>query len=131
MEYTMDIQERLSKYLDKIEESAQKFGDFAEVEIPQTIREWLTWIVIEHSCYAVMFLISAIFIFVLLGRAINCIKEIEKDLEGRAMVWVIRVVLTSTLLFFCIKNTMEAVKPIVSPRLVIVEKAAEIVKGKK
>ena len=55
-----ELQKRLFGYLDSLDKSANKVGEFASAEIPQVIQEWLTWLAIERFAYMGLFLIAMI-----------------------------------------------------------------------
>ncbi|MCU0823209.1 MAG: ATP-binding protein, partial [Leptospira sp.] len=63
------------KWSGDADKSAQKVGEFAEIEIPLTIREYLTWMAIEHfvaAGFGLLFVASLLFTArVIMRRIIN------------------------------------------------------------
>jgi len=131
-----DLKGRLSKYLDALERGAQKAGEFAEAEIPATIREWLIWQACESGVIALGFLIAAVVAYLLCTKGLRAAKnapmmhQMDRD-PLIALAWAGRVLIPAALLIGFVYNGLHTVKCIVAPRVVVVEKAAELVKGKK
>lgn len=140
-----DLQAKLVTYLDGLEKGAAKVGEFAEREIPETIREWLLWLAIERFTYAAAFLVVALVVYYVARWAArlaedsaiedhkkkpeNHQKEYAPDL-GAALIFRGFQVVVPTLLMFGVGYwTLNGVKVLVAPRVVIVEKVAELAKG--
>jgi hypothetical protein len=133
------LKARLEKYLDALEKGAQKAGEFAEVEIPQAIKEWLWWYGIEHAIYALCFLAGIVVVGVVChsllrkSRAWAPTSTWDKEVRGNCVgaAWTGRVLLPLLLSIGLVHHLMEVIKVVVSPRVVLIEKVADVIKGKK
>lgn len=145
-----ELQAKLVQYLDGLEKGAAKVGEFAEREIPETIREWLLWLAVERFTYAAALLISATVLIVLLRRLHAAIpgwtaKDIENEKKRFPMIyrdreptasdascevyWLLATAgwcLAAVLAIVGGWQALQGVKVLVSPRVVIVEKVAEL-----
>ena len=137
-----ELKTRLLKYLDGLEAAAQKAGEFAEAEVPQTVKEYLLWLSVESFIYAALWLaFVGILVFVgkvVMGRAIVAGDEIEKanKWDGAPAGFFARAgrvaCYASAVLFFFAHvpgYVIGGIKPLVAPRVVLVEKAAELITG--
>lgn len=147
-----ELQAKLVTYLDGLEKGAAKVGEFAEREIPETIREWLLWLAIERFTYAALFLVGSVAAWFLIRWCARLsYQEWEKYIDdwkqrtdrkpdyrcldhsnwnGWLALTVAQWVTALLLSVGTIVWGLEATKVIVSPRVVIVEKAAELTRGK-
>lgn len=135
-----DLQAKLVTYLDSLEKGAAKVGEFAEREIPETIREWLLWLAIERFTYAAAFLVAAIVTAVIARRvaaihrrwADEYVVKWPNSLVDYTGVYVSQAI-GFTVAVLCLLGVghwaIQGTKVIVAPRVVIVEKVAELAKG--
>lgn len=134
-----NLKARLDKYLDALEKGATRAGEFAEVEIPATIREYLVWYGVEHAIYAVCFVAVALVCFLMGRRFYPAVKKYLDDNQawdeppviGLVVSWILKNLVPWLFLIGFVVHAMDVVKVCVSPRIVLVEKVADVVKGKK
>lgn len=146
-----DLQAKLVTYLDGLEKGAAKVGEFAEREIPETIREWLMWLAIERFTYAALFLVGSVAAWLLIRWfARLSYREWEKYIDdwkqltgqkpqyryldhthwnGWLFLTIVQWAAAILLSIGTVTWGLQATKVIVSPRVVIVEKVAELAKG--
>lgn len=141
---------KLLKYLDGLETAAGKVQDFASAEIPLFVREWLLWHAVSNAVYAVGFLlvaVAALWVGVRLVRwgygnwNASCeeykaakndsSRRWAADEAGNRAAGVIfgGLVLSAAGLFgFAVAGhfALAALKVAVAPRVVVVEKIAEL-----
>lgn len=141
-----ELQTKLVAYLDGLEKGAAKVGEFAEREIPETIREWLLWLAVERFSYAAAFLIGAAvayYFFRFFARLLEDAafeahkktpeayqKEYGPDLGFAMCVRGMQIFIPAMLLIGFGCWVLQGVKVLIAPRVVIVEKVAELAKGK-
>lgn len=129
-----ELKGRLVKYLDNLEVAATKAHNFAAAEIPETIREYLLWLAIERSAYAVLFLIAAI-VVIILGKMARASARDLRDSDDRNIAlffsWSVPTAFASILVCVGVTYALSATKAIVAPRVVMVEEVAKIVKANK
>lgn len=148
------LQDRFLKYLDHVEKAAGKVGEFAETEIPLTIQEWLRWNFYESLLYSITFFIVALLLIILgqwcirvsnrwyleyVAININNKKVSPEELTARqagdclpiTMLGLFLLVSTVFPLVHCFWNAKDCIKAATAPRVVVVEKIAELTKGKK
>jgi len=141
-----ELQAKLVAYLGALEKGAEKVGDFAEREIPATIHEWLVWLAVERFAYAALFLVGMLVAFFgirwLARLSYSTWDEFRKteaytkfqddsNWNGWLALTILQVTATGLLSIGLIYWSMQAVKVIVAPRVVIVEKVAELVSSNK
>ena len=130
------FKDKALSYLDKMEAAAAKVGEFAETEIPETIREWLLWLAVERFAYAAAFLAVAI-VFVVVSRktlaAAGGWKGVGNSPVGEPVaVVVILMWLASAGCFIGAGSwSLHGLKVVIAPRVVLVEEVAKIVKAEK
>lgn len=130
-----ELQAKLMTYLEGLEKGAEKVGSFAEREIPETIREWLLWLAVENFAYAAMTLIAAAACILVARKIIKIhggLSEIgpQNDTPLPAMAVVGLPVVAVGMILASIPHLMMGVKVCIAPRVVIVEKVSELVRGK-
>lgn len=135
-----ELKGRMTKYLDGLEKAAGKVGEFAETEIPETIREWIRWFAVEHSIYALSFLVVSAVIFLNLRRVTRwCIAEGDKEessyyrdnlftgqIFARLGMWVI----PGLFMIGFVVHGLDVLKALTAPRVLVIEKMAELIKPK-
>lgn len=127
---------KLLSYMDKVEAAAQKVSDFAETEVPEAIKEWLTWLCVERFSYAAAFLVGAVVVGVVARKLWRQDFSVFDDAAGitfRASriaslaLWLIFPILMAASFTWA----MSGVKVLVAPRVVLVEEVAKLVKDVK
>ncbi len=141
-----ELQSKLVAYLDGLEKGAAKVGEFAEREIPETIREWLLWLAVERFTYAAAFLLAGLFVFYSMRWLARLCEDAAFDEHKRKpekyqqeyapdfgfaiCCRCCQFALTILLLIGCGHWLLQGAKVLIAPRVVIVEKVAELAKGK-
>jgi len=141
-----DLQQRFVKYLDHVEKAAGKVGEFAETEIPLTIQEWLRWNFYESLLYVILFSILGLVgayigrkVYINLFTLIKLINEQRRESPNDEDV-VIGFNIAGAILSLgliaisipnCFWNIRDCIKISTAPRVVVIEKIAELTKGKK
>lgn len=134
------LKAKLISYLDKLESTAGKVGDLAATEIPEVIREYLTWLVIERSAYALAFAVPIIVWLMLIKSWRTWIawaderqKEYREDwyIGIRLLKYSTLVVCLCSLIFGTGTWALAATKVIAAPRVVIVQEIASLTGMKK
>lgn len=135
-----ELQAKLVTYLDGLEKGAAKVGEFAEREIPETIREWLMWMAVENFAYGTLLLVGGVASYFVSRSIYRWASDQMKGVQwmhrdpghelAAAFGAVARVLAPVLLVSFSVPFFMKGVKVIVAPRVVIVEKVAELAKHK-
>ena len=139
-----ELQKKLLIYLDVLEAGAKKAGEFAQTEIPEAVREWLTWLAIERFSYAAVFLLLSVMMFVVGLRSgrqcydlyLRCWNKEDKE----AYAWssdtiygwsvasrVLQAASLVPLIFGTGYYLMQGTKVVVAPRVVIIEEVGKLV----
>ena len=128
-----ELKDRLVSYLDKLENVVEKTGDFASEQIPDVAQQYINWIIAENTIYAVMWLTMSIgtaYFARFFYKKLNEHGKVDASYQGSEYI---PVVLSSIFIFaLClpcfINYSLHATKAIVAPKVVIVEKLAELAK---
>lgn len=130
------LKAKLIAYLDKMESAATAVGDFAAVEIPATIREYLTWLAVEHATYAVMHLTPLLiwlFLRTTLNGAITWADKSDAEWEtplpigARFLKWGGLGFAFFHFNVMGVPHAMTSAKVVFAPRVVILEKVGSFV----
>lgn len=141
-----ELQKKVLNYLDVLEAGAKKAGEFAETEVPQTIREWLTWLAVERFSYAAAFLVASSTVFFVglwAGRKLytsyvetrsrrlaenKSYSTGEEDYCWNAAVFcrVAQAISLIPLVFGTGYWTMQGTKVLVAPRVVLIEEVVKL-----
>lgn len=139
------LKAKLTSYLDTLETKVKAGTDFVATETPLTIQEWIQWQVVDNGVYAAVFIVAGIVTF-FVCRSLSRIvwRQVDNFRDGSdekffvgAGSWTLLatgVTVLVVFLFHALGYTLQATKAVVSPRVVIVEKVAEltgIANGKK
>jgi hypothetical protein len=129
------LKSKLLGYLDGLEKSASKLSDSAVTEIPLTVQEWLQWQAIYCFGGGVLWLgmmMAGLAIWYTAYRFIRWLLD-QKEREDDALVVVAGIVagligtpLLCVGLVHAIWSFSDGVKVVVAPRVVILEKVAEL-----
>ena len=139
-----ELQKKLLSYLDVLEAGAKKAGEFAQTEIPEAVREWLTWLAIERFSYAGVFLLLASVMFGVgwrMGRkCYDLYQRCGNKEDTEAYCWssdtiwnwafafrMLQVASVAPLIFGTGYWTLQGMKVVVAPRVVIIEEVGRLV----
>ncbi len=131
-ELTVDseLKSRLIHYLDTVERIVSDTAAFTAEQAPQVAHEIVAWHFYSHMFGAVV--LAALSIIVAAIATITYRNAEKIDPVATEVVqlfsYVIGAILTAALLGFSISNTSEAIKAQVAPRLVVLERIADIAK---
>jgi hypothetical protein len=124
-----ELQERLVRYLDKLEKAADTVGGAAEREVPLAIQEWLNWHFMDSCfCAAVMLLLApAVWLTArhLRGLALQ-IQDPEPRTVLRALLMIVMIAGPVVFLSFATHHARQAAKVYYAPRVVLVEEVARL-----
>ncbi len=129
-----ELKAKLLGYLAKLETAAGKVGECAGTEIPEPLKEYILWVTVEHTIYAVA---SAIPLLVWVCLQPQFRKWIEwakkqpgEDPEVFAQVTRFGLLLLTLAVLFpvLLNHGPLAVKAYVAPRVVILEKLVSLTK---
>lgn len=118
-----DLQAKLVTYLDGLEKGAAKVGEFAEREIPETIREWLLWLAVERFTYAALCLLGVVIVAAIMRKLL---KQCKGDEDVAVPVWLFGGTALCFGIFGTVHYGMAGAKVVIAPRVVIVEKVADL-----
>ncbi len=135
------LKSKLMGYLDGLEKSAGKVQDFAAAEIPETIREWLMWQMVEGGMIAIGGVVLFAFVLCLCRLFMRLHNNVVADRNQasfhrysneywNASVAIFFVGIVASLVPVGI-GMYRVAKTAVAPRVVILEKVAELTKGQK
>lgn len=127
----MDWSERLKKWVNSMEARADKVIDWGSAEVPEYVRELIQWEIVSGVMGAVACL--AIIVAAAVAFRVLWVKILEvKDEEG---IIVLRILLSAACLcaiavagFHAYWFAEKATKAYVAPRVVIIDKIAELAK---
>lgn len=122
----MNIEERLTKYLDALESAVAAGAEQA----PDVAREFLAWQFLSSVLAAATSLVVLAMVTYLMIRFVwpACKRD---DPDSAAIVIVgypIGIVLMGLCVVFCLFDITRAIKVSVAPRVVLLEKVAELAK---
>lgn len=125
-----------TKIADWLENAAQKIGEFTSNEIPPFIHEYLNWKFFEAGfdlMTKMIFVAIGLFIIVKWKSLFNWAKKYENKSEGFSWVgFVMPLVGATALILFSspLQEIKDMVQIKVAPKVYLLERASEIVKGK-
>lgn len=141
-----DFSTHANSFVEWVKESVNKSQDFLEGEIPLIIQEYLTWIFYENLLSVVIWVFLAI-AFGFIQKYI--LKKAKKNIEsndhravefwddnhfeicvGQIALHVVYIAMSIS--FFCstVSSAKTCIKVKVAPRVVLIEKASELLGGK-
>jgi hypothetical protein len=126
-----ELKAKLLGYLAKLETAAGKVGEFAETEIPETLKEYIRWTIVEGTVYTVVSAIPLILWLYYLPSLKREYAEAKGDEAkgGVALLGLGTLIGSCMLLFLAYVNYGSlAVKAYVAPRVVILEKLVSLTK---
>lgn len=132
-----ELKNQLMKYLEKAESAADSAGNFVLEQAPDVIRQFLAW---EFYSAVFFIVLSLLFMIPLIWNLLWSIK-VWKDSEkegfngtdsGLIAIWIALSFMSIFIPIIPIScNAYYATKVYVAPKVVLMEKAAELVKGAK
>lgn len=125
-----ELQERIEGYLDAVESSANTAGEFAAEQVPLVAQEYLAWVfwggVVLLLAALVGILLSAVAAYVFWKT-----KDSLKHVEANVLSAMAALALATGSFIAAVPATYNIVKVTVAPRVVLIEKAAELIKESK
>lgn len=122
-----EIQAKLAQYMQYLEDGLKTGADFTAEQAPLVVQEILAWEFIQYVVYGLAFLVP---IMILLAGIYKLSKYWNHSDEDTAFPSILVSILFSVIaigLFIGVaSNTMGALKVTYAPRLVIIEKAADL-----
>jgi hypothetical protein len=132
------LKAKLIGYLDSVESKLKTGADFVADETPKLVDEWLRWLAVEHAIYAGCFLAASLTAILLCRWGAKKLRtECDKYTEysngyawlcGQWSATLIVIGWVSVFLFNIgtIHHAMHTAKVLTAPRVVVVEKIAEL-----
>lgn len=132
------LKSKLVGYLDSLEAKLKTGADFVTDETPKLVEEWLRWLAIESGIYAGCFLVASLATFALLRWAARKMSQEFDKYNGHnnsyaylCRQWSAAFVVMSwmALSLFSIGTVhhgMHVAKVLTAPRVIVVEKIAEL-----
>lgn len=132
-----ELKAKMLAYLGKLESVAEKASDFAAAEIPETVREYLRWLVVEHVAYALAGFVPMI-LWLCCLRVMNRWQAYGDDQRkinkwdndhacfSRATKYGGFLVAAIAIVFITGSQVLKATKVVVAPRVVILEEIAKL-----
>lgn len=128
----MDWNERLKKWVDSLEAKTDKAIDWGSAEVPEYVRELIQWEIVSSVIGAVVCLAIIVAVAMAFRELWVKIRE-TNDEEG---IIVLRVLLSlacsaaiAAASFHGYWHVNNATKAYIAPRVVIIEKIAELARG--
>lgn len=124
-----------TKVVNWLETAAQKVGEFASNEIPPFIHEYLNWKFLEAALNAGLFMIPVLIGFYVLLKwksLLGWAKKYSNDSEGFSWLGFVFSLLGAVALIVCFfpkSEILDMVQIKIAPKVYLVTKAHEIIKG--
>lgn len=137
-----ELKARLTRYLDKLEAAVTNTADFAVDQAPDVVREWLAWEFWSNAASAITAFAVITFLAWLARLLVGYINdEIKKEkmpgakkseTAGFAFMCflVVSVLVVAITIAWLAPTAARAVKATVAPKVVVLERVAELIKGK-
>jgi hypothetical protein len=131
------LKTKLVGYLEAIEAKVRTGSDFVADEAPNVVKEWLWWCGVESGLYATFFMLAAMFAFCVLRYASRALAREADENQGdsyysyncfgwsRFFGWL-AVIGAPLFLIGTATHMVRVAKVIVAPRVVVIEKVAEL-----
>ena len=133
-QFSDDIRQRVVAYMDAVEASAGTAGEFVKEQTPLIAQEFLAWTFYESFLWAVIGGVAALAVIATGLIATNWVWRGERDdvlKNGHPPFAVLplfaAVVMGGCLAGLCLKHVSIAIKVSVAPRVVLLEKVAEMI----
>jgi hypothetical protein len=121
------LKTKLIGYLDTIESKVQAGHEFVAAEAPLAVQEWLRWMAVESGVYAVLCMITAVLCQWLVRKFYRDANKLPED-QQMPYFFGICVCLIFGLISVpvAIESSVRCAKVIIAPRVVVIEKVAEL-----
>lgn len=128
----MDWSERLKKWVDSLEARADKVIDWGSVEVPEYVRELIQWEIVSGvmgavACLAI--LIAAITLFWIGWVNTRPLQDPEERGVVRILLCSLLTAASGPSGYNVYMSAQKATKAYVAPRVVIIDKIAELAKA--
>lgn len=132
-----ELTKRLSVYLDELEKTLSKTGDFVVEQAPQVVKEFLAWEFWSSVIWACIFILEVI-VLVYVSKLVSKSKfwneTLEEDMDAPITKTIISCICLAFFLLLGIsgvQNALHATKVSVAPRVVLLEKTCDLLKSNK
>lgn len=122
----MDIQHRLTKYMDELEKALSTSAEFAAKEAPLVVQEFLEW---EFWSSVMAATGCLLFVIAFLVSVYRNRKFFADNFELAPLLVIPGIVVILAAVCVC-ERTARAAKVSIAPRLVLLEKVSELAHGK-
>lgn len=122
-----ELKQRLTKYLDTLEDSLAKGADWTAEQAPLIVQEYLAWEFWIHTIGGVLCGVGIVISLIMLVLGIKKLAADSLSNAGFSLVLVSSCLLVLSFVGVC-ANSHDALKVSIAPRVVILEKVQEFVK---
>lgn len=124
-----ELKSQLEAFISGMLTKAENATVWAEGEIPLLIQEWLSWLFVESAIHTVIFFIPFVIITFFYVRTMRLLWNDSRDEALMIPASFLYVILGGGTLVPTLINFLQAVKVIVAPRVVILEKGLSLIGG--
>jgi len=128
--FTVEIQERISNYLDTIESTANTAGEFMVDQTPLVVQEYLSWVFYSSLAFVIISIIGIVACSYAMKKCVVLISDPKCDDFKESISFVVligsfSVIIPSVMTLFY--KTLDLIQVIVAPRLVLLDKVAKLI----
>jgi hypothetical protein len=125
-----DLTKRITSYLDAVEQSASKAGEFISEQTPLLAQEYLAWEYWSNAICMPFIALAAIAVGILVAWMVRASKDAscmdrEIALHGATVIGGLAFPVCALLFGVCLMN---AAKVVIAPRVVLMEAVKELAK---
>ena len=125
---TIDSEAVAAEIVQWVRDVAAAGGEFVAAEAPNLVTEWLRWELVSSSARCLVAAVGALLCARLLARAVRGYRaDPDRDDSRYPLLWIVSASWFVVLSLGSLTQALDAAKVIVAPRVVVVEKAADIV----
>lgn len=129
-----ELKTRLVKYLDALEAAGRKGADFVADQAPETIRQFLTWTLVQRAGLCIMFAVLAAVALYIASKFWRWAQEAKAENEWESQFncelgLTCFGLATTGLGIGSLVSLFGALKVWIAPNVFLIEWAAELVKG--
>jgi len=131
-----ELKAKLTAYLTKLESAAGKVEDFASAEVPEAVREWLRWELIDAVSLSLLFaVVGSAMLYAVYRLMCQEVDRSERrarldssDEAMSAICCALLLVLGVCAICVALYNARAAAKVYFAPRVVVIEKVSELLR---
>lgn len=128
MEINEELKKKMVEYLTVLERDLKTVKDFSAEQVPLLVQEYLNWI-FWSNCFGAILALIAMIIVAIIWRKIY--KTADGDTADQILTLIMGSLFMVAFSIPMFAHFTQAAKVHIAPRVVIIEKVSEIVKGTK